>query len=108
ASSTTWTAGSTCEIIGYTTNATTPTNIGGQTFANFTWNCQNQQSTITLGSTFNTVTGNFSIITTGSANLQLSGAATTLTISGDYNQPGGTFIPMFGTGSMTMTINVGG
>ncbi|MEO8087502.1 MAG: hypothetical protein ABI763_11815, partial [Bacteroidota bacterium] len=53
----TWVSGSTCEIIGYTSNSSAPT--GMQAFSNFTWNCPSQASDINLNGTLTTVNGDF-------------------------------------------------
>jgi fibronectin-binding autotransporter adhesin len=92
----TWNSGSTCNITGYT--ATTPTNLG-QSFSNFTFNCNTR--TLSLASTL-TVGGNLAItagtISAGSQTINLTGNLTgagTLTygtgilnIGGDNNQAG--------------------
>jgi hypothetical protein len=102
----TWNAGSTCAIIGYTSNNSTPGGVA-QSFYNFTWNCPNQSYDISLGGNPTTIRGDMSIVSTGAGQLQLKssdGTATT-TVSGDYNQSGGTFvIKSYGSGTETLTV----
>ncbi|MEI8044559.1 MAG: Ig-like domain-containing protein, partial [Verrucomicrobiota bacterium] len=64
---TTWGVNSTCEIIGYTSNTTTPSGLG-QSFQNFVWNCPGQLGHISLGSGF-TAANNFTASSTGSGSL---------------------------------------
>ena len=64
--SATWNAASNCNITGTVTTA--PTNITGQTFGNFTYNCTGQTaSSVSLALTSNTTfAGNFTLVSTGS------------------------------------------
>ncbi len=126
----TWTAGSICEIIGYTTNSTAPSGL--QSFSNFTWNCLSQTSDINLGGGLTSIGANFTISSTGTKQLQLAGgnanfsvgsdyiqtggnlalstsssASNTLTIAGNYSQSGGTFSIVNGS-SATGTVRVAG
>jgi hypothetical protein len=104
----TWNASSNCNISGVTT--TVPSGIN-QSFGNFTWNCPGQTGTnlsinplrIDNGGA---VTGNFSIISTGSGSIRY--AQTTpreLVVTGDFNISGGTFNLSIGSGAGTFTIN---
>ncbi|MFN8166569.1 MAG: T9SS type A sorting domain-containing protein [Bacteroidia bacterium] len=85
----TWNTGSTCEIIGYTTNSSAPSGL--QAFSNFTWNCPSQASTINLNGGLTSVTGNFQISATGSGSnmIYLSNGSTTLNVGGDFTVSGG-------------------
>jgi len=100
----TWNSGSTCEIIGYTSNASAPSGL--QTFRNFTWNCPSQTNVINLNGGLSTVNGIFSVISTGSSELQLATNGSTLN-AGGYNQSGGTFT-LSVAASQTSTLNVSG
>ena len=87
----TWNTGSTCEIMGYTSNTALPGGLTTQTFYNFRWNCANQASTIVLANnTPIAVNGDFIMSASGaSASLQINGS--TFTIGRDYIQTGGIF-----------------
>ena len=88
--SATWNAGSTCNITGYTTNA--PGGLG-QSFSNFTFNCNTR--TLTLAATL-AVGGNLTI-TAGT----IAAAAQTINLGGD----------LAGAGALTFTsgtLNIGG
>ncbi len=79
----TWNAGSTCEIIGYTTNPDGPDNMT-QSFSNFSWNCTSQLSEVKLKGTLKTVVNNLSIKSTG-----LTGSLTINEIDGYILNVGG-------------------
>ncbi len=66
----TWANGSTCEVIGYTSNTGTLAGFG-QTFHNLTWNCPSQTAAMNLGATATTVNGNFIVTTTGTGSIVL-------------------------------------
>lgn len=100
-----WSTGSTCEIIGYTSNNSAPT--GMQSFYNFIWNCPNQSSAINLNGTLTTVNGNFSMLSSGSNELRLATNASTLNIGGDFIQSDGSLAMSVGSG-ITSTVNVAG
>lgn len=113
----TWDVNSTCEITGYTTTNGNPANyttIFAQEFGNFTWNCTNQRSSISLGGILTTVNGNFTMLSTGTHGAMFSFGNTgigNVTIGGDYIQSGGN---VYGTGwttstaAATRTINIAG
>lgn len=62
----TWNSGSTCEVIGYTTNNTNPPGFLNQSFHHFTWNCPSGSGThISLGGQLTTVNGNLTISASG-------------------------------------------
>lgn len=99
-----WSTGSTCEIIGYTTNTATPT--GMQSFQNFIWNCPSQAATINLNGTLTTVNGDLSIISTGGGELRISNNSSTINIGKDLAISGGIF-GFSVAASQTSTVNVG-
>ena len=99
--SATWEAGSTCEIIGYTTDTDPPGGLN-QSFQSFIWNCPNQSGNISLGSGF-TSANDFTVSSTGSgsiavllgANLYVTNATTVASgaalYCGPYVLSGGSF-----------------
>jgi hypothetical protein len=107
----TWNAGSSCEIIGYTTldNSTNGTPvIGGlnQSFANFTWNCLSQSGTMTAQGSLTTVNGNFMLASSGTGQLRLgNNALGNLSIGGNFSQTNGSFQL---TGNSNRVISVAG
>lgn len=104
--SATWNAASTVEIIGYTTNGSSPSGIG-QTFGNFTWNCPGQTTTLNPGGGLANMTGSLSIISTGTGAFKLVGSTSpTITIGGNFTMSGGNFTLTSGTG--TPNINLAG
>jgi hypothetical protein len=102
----TWNSGSTCEIVGYTTNNSNPGGIG-QTFANLTWNCPNQTSSFDFGASLQNISGDFTLNSTGTGILQLDaqGNNNSLTIGGNLNMNGGT---IYGCMNGATTVNVNG
>jgi hypothetical protein len=115
----TWSDGSNCNIIGYTTTVTAHPSYA-QSFWNFTWNCPSQTAAIT-GSISGSwiVRNNLNLISTGSSgtftnsgtstyaikNINISGgtfnlgsSSSTYTITGDFTKSGGTMTP---TGACT-------
>jgi len=86
----TWSTGSTCEIIGYTSNTSAPSGL--QSFYNFTWNCPSQTGAINLGGGLTTINGNFNLISTGTGDLRFASSGVTVNISGDMNITGGSLI----------------
>ncbi len=103
----TWNSGSTCEIIGYTTYNGTVT--GMQAFSNFIWNCPSQLSWIDLNSGLTSVTGDFTITSTGlTGGLRLSkSSASTLSIGGNFTLTTGNLSLSDGSG-ITSVMNVAG
>lgn len=69
-----WNTGSTCEVIGYTSNTTAPTHLD-QTFHHFTWNCPNgtgsASSFISFAGVLTTINGDFTVSATGGSNRTL-------------------------------------
>ncbi len=97
----TWNPTSNCNFIGYTTFSGSPGfgNNFSQGFGNVNWNCPNQSGNINFAGYFTTVNGSFHIISTGSAELRLSGATSpVLTIAQDFIIDAGTFVITNGTG----------
>lgn len=93
----TWAAGSTCEIIGYTNNNSTPS--GMQNFSNFVWNCPSQTKPIYLNGALTSVTSDLTIISTGTGSLFLSNStASTLSVGANFVLTGGTFSLSDGSG----------
>ncbi len=101
----TWTSGSTCEIIGYTTNSSSPSGL--QSFSNFIWNCASQSSSINLNGGLTTINGNMTIASTGSSMLYLASAASTLSVGGTFTHSGGTF-SLSNSSGITSTLAVTG
>jgi hypothetical protein len=127
----TWSDGSTCELIGYTsaTNFNGNTTIS-QSFYNFVYNCTSQGAVeVSAASNLTTVRGNLTITSTGtgsfwlsrttvvstniSGNLQITngtlGFATTgtggaVTVSGNFTMDAGTLTMSAGTGNSTLNI----
>jgi len=107
----TWDAGSNCNITGII-NATSLVGLG-QTFGNFNWNCTSQTSNLYMESNI-TIAGNFSILSTGSLDinnhtLRMSNTsnAYVISVNKDVNiATNSTFKMNNGNGSCTM--NIGG
>jgi hypothetical protein len=124
-----WMPGSLAEIYGVT--STSP-NLRSQTFSNFTWNCANQTTALTLSNLPTAITGTFRVQSTGTQSINLSGASTTfalnyptITLDGgtlslintnsstnratlnltNLNVNGGTFTPMADQGLATFNIS---
>lgn len=81
-----WNSTSTCEITGSTTTA--PGNLN-QLFGNFRWNCTSQSAPISLSGAPNSVSGRFSIASTGSSSIQLFSTGGTKSIGGSFSVSGG-------------------
>lgn len=102
-----WGTGSTLLITGVTANS--PSN-GNQNFHHVTWNCPNHTTNLNLGWNGNTVSGDITVVSTGSGRWQMcaptTGTSATVTINGDIKQSGGNFTTN-GTsnGNTTITIN---
>jgi hypothetical protein len=100
----TWNAGSTCLIMGYTSNGTAPTGLS-QAFHHFTWNCQNQSSNMALNGALTTVNGDLTVIDTDGEELRFTrNANTTTTIGGSFIQSGGEIVLVTGNGSLEFDI----
>lgn len=103
-----WSSGSTCEIIGYTTNTGTTGGLS-QSFNNFIWNCTAQAADVSASGNLTTINGNFTISSTGAGTnaFQLSTTGSPiLSIAGDYSQSGGIFqlAPTGASGNVTVNI----
>lgn len=101
----TWSAGSTCEIIGYTNNNSPP--AGLQAFQNFTWNCPSNTKTVNLNGLLTTVNGNLTIASTGTNPLYISSNGMSLNVGGNFIQSGGTF-SLSSSNTQTSILNVTG
>ncbi len=101
-----WNPGSTCEIIGYTTNTSNPSGFS-QTFQNFSWNCTNQTNAIDFGGGFPSINGDFTITSTGTSSIQFDfqGNNTTLNVGGNLYVQGGT---TYGCTNGAITANITG
>ncbi|MCX6292481.1 MAG: T9SS type A sorting domain-containing protein [Bacteroidetes bacterium] len=95
----TWSTGSTCEIVGYTTCATAPTGL--QSFYNFTWNCPSQTANINLGGGVTSMNGDLTISNTGTKEVYLGTGTATLAVAGNLSVTGGTL-------SLTSSTNASG
>lgn len=103
----TWTAGSICRFMGYTSNGNAPAGIG-QAFHHVEWNCPSQSSNINLDGGLNNINGNFTIASTGTAQLRLSGTnAASISIVGDFIQTGGSLRVKSGNNNQTI-LTIGG
>jgi hypothetical protein len=102
----TWDSGSTCEIIGYTTNTSMPSGLG-QTFNDFKWNCPSQSVNINFANGLTSFTGNFIVENTGSGELQFANNNITMTITGNLSSTGG-ILTMNNTASKSTTLTVTG
>jgi hypothetical protein len=103
----TWSAGSTCKFIGYTSNTTAPAGLN-QAFHHVEWNCPSQTDNLNLTGGLTDINGDFRMVSSGSGQLRLSSTAnTTINIDGDMIQSGGELALKSGNGNQT-TINVGG
>ena len=99
-----WAPASTCEITGVINNAPGGLN---QNFGNFTWKSISQtlNNASLLSMDGGTVSGDFSIISTGTGSLRLATASSmSLTIVGDLNITGGVLNMSNGAGTGTLTV----
>ncbi len=90
--SATWTTGSTILLTGITANA--PSN-GNQNFHHVVWNSPGQTANLNLGWDGNTISGNITVLSTGSGRWQMcapvANDSATVTIVGDVIQSAGQF-----------------
>jgi hypothetical protein len=104
----TWSAGSTCSVIGYTTALTLAAANGyNQAFSNFTWNCTNQAATtFQLSGFLTTINGNFNMLSSGTTGVLALAVATspTITIGGNYLQTGGNITMSTTTGNPVINL----
>ena len=102
----TWNSGSTCEITGVTSSSSI-SNVD-QSFYHFKWNCSAQTAETNCAGNLVTIRGNFIMANTGvNGKLKLGESADyTLTISGSWEQSGGTL--NMGGGSSWAYINLMG
>lgn len=101
--SSTWNYGSTCEIIGYTTNPEAPGGL--QAFSNFIWNCPQQVEDINLNAGITSISGDLTIMNTGSGELSWANSAINFTIAGNMIINGGNFVFNKNASSTILTVN---
>jgi hypothetical protein len=82
-----WEVGSTCLIAGYTTY-TGLISAYAQSFQNVIWNCPDQNAIIQLPNEFNNMSGDLTIVSSGSGSISTE---TGTTLNGNFNQTGGEF-----------------
>ena len=103
-----WNNGSTCNITGMSAGSIAPTGFTSTSFANLIWNCTSQIGNVDLdfGGSPVTITGTFSIVSTGGgANaLRLSSTGATIVTTSLYSQTAGNFVLQSSTGSTTLTV----
>ncbi len=100
----TWSAGSTCSIIG-AANPTAGTWFSAgatQTFSNFTWNTLSLSTAPNMGGATLTATGTFTMASTGSSELRLGTNSSGMITVGNFTQTGGTINMASGTGTGTL------
>ena len=104
----TWSSGSTCAIVGYTSTAVTINSSFGQSFSNFTWNCTSQSVAINLLGILTTVNGNFVLQSAGTGSITYNSNSPTtpiLTIGGNCTINASINL---NNGTSTPTFNIGG
>jgi hypothetical protein len=101
--SSTWNSGSTCEIIGYTTNPEAPGGL--QNFSNFIWNCPQQSDAINLNAGITNLSGDLNIMNTGSGELDWAASAVNCTIAGNLIINGGNFVYNKSSATTSLTVN---
>ena len=100
-----WVAGSTCEVLSYTTYAGDVTG-SNQTFSNFVWNAPAQTGAGSPSLLNGFTATNLTVTSTGSGTLNLASVGGTTTITGNYTQAAGTVVANKTSG--TQTLNIGG
>lgn len=100
----TWQTGSTCNITGYTTQSSQPGGIT-QTFSNFTWNCAAQTSNLSLAGNVPTVSGTFTVASTGTGQLRVAAATSPAFTVNNFSQTGGVFELNTGAGSAVLNVS---
>jgi len=104
----TWDSNSTIEVTGVTSSI--PTFSSSVTYANVTWNCPNQYSSLNFLGALKNIAGNLRIVNTGSSSeLRLLATTSNYTISvgGDLIVEGGKLV--FSNGNaITSTLSLGG
>ncbi len=101
----TWNTGATCEISKATAD---PGNLN-QAYHHFTWASSNHGAgNINLVGALETINGNFTLSTTGTGSLRLTGStANTLNVGGDVTIASGATLAL-GNGGATSTLNIDG
>ncbi|MFM1769763.1 MAG: hypothetical protein RJA22_2292 [Verrucomicrobiota bacterium] len=102
-----WDDNSTCEVIGWGASTTAPSGLSGQVFGHFTWNSAGQTASLNLSGNLTNVRGNFTVSSTGTGQLRLTGSASpTFNIGGNLVVNAGILVG--GNNSGTITFNVAG
>ncbi|HTJ52819.1 MAG TPA: T9SS type A sorting domain-containing protein, partial [Cyclobacteriaceae bacterium] len=103
------------EITGYTTySSATASGNWNQSFGNVEWNCVLQSTRMKMNGLLQNITGNFSVINTGSSLLELStNQALTINIAGDMTITNNSIVyfstaPTSGNSIESLQINIGG
>jgi hypothetical protein len=102
----TWNAGSTCEIIGFSTSTATVSGAT-QNFYNFLWNCPNESAAVPFGGNVPTaVNGAFTVANTGSSEIRLANNnSPVLNLLGDLDLSGGTLTLASGNGKPKLNLS---
>lgn len=104
----TWTAGSLCRLTGIL--STVPAGLN-QAFADFTWDCAAQSSTVNLNGLLTTVNGDLTINQTGNYMLIFASTANstyTLQVGGNLQVNTDTWLVLSGGDNLNATVNVAG
>ncbi|MBS1565061.1 MAG: hypothetical protein JST39_11770, partial [Bacteroidetes bacterium] len=100
-------SGSTLLVTGIKTSQTglfpTPAKLG-----NLTWNCPAQQNYYALRNTIQSISGNFTVQSTGSTFVCLSQGSGVLPVGGNYNQTGGTLYFNESASGVVDSLTIGG
>lgn len=107
----TWATGSTCKVTGYVSGS--KPNNANQNFHHFTWACRGQTANIDLGMSGNTMGGNFTVDTAGTARVYLTSPAAyafgnPITINGNVIVNGGQFSSNGSSSVDTIEVNTVG
>lgn len=108
----TWSAGSTCYVMGYTTNTAAPANIT-QGFSNFTWNCTGQATNIVSlnlpAAPLMSIAGELKVLssgTTGELRLFSNNSGASLTVSGKTTLSGGSLSMLGGVTAANKSVTL--
>ena len=104
-----WQSGSTCEIIGYTSNTTAPAALASSTFHHFIWNCAAQTLPVNLAGALTNINGNFEVNATNNTGTLFitQSTNTTLNVLGDFLVTGNSRV-FLGITAASVTVNVTG
>ncbi len=102
-----WAPGSNCNITGMNSGTVAPAGFTNVSFSNLTWNCPAQSGNVNLdfgGNPVN-ISGNFTLTSTGSATVKISGTGSSvINVSGNYTQGGGRIALQSSTGTTNLNI----